>query len=72
MKLTEDNHNDTAREIQINNFSDEIGNYLTNSFLQSNSNEIVSEQLQSCLLDTKRTNKDQFQIVLTVDYIKDC
>jgi hypothetical protein len=71
MKLTLKNHNDNARMIQRDNFEMEISNFLTNSILRNVENDILDTQLSSCTLDVKEINKDSFQIVLNVDYVRD-
>jgi len=71
MKLTLKNHNDNARMIQRDNFEMEISDFLTNSILRNVENDILDTQLSSCTLDVKEINKDSFQIVLNVDYVRD-
>jgi len=71
MKLTLKNHNDNARMIQRDNFEMEISDFLTNSILRNVENDVLDTQLSSCTLDVKEVNKDSFQIVLNVDYVRD-
>jgi len=72
MKLTLKNHNDNARMIQRDNFEMEISDFLTNSILRNVENDVLDTQLSSCTLDVKEVNKDSFQIILNVDYVRDC
>jgi len=71
MKLTLKNHNDNARMIQRDNFEMEISDFLTNSILRNVENDVLDTQLSSCTLDVKEVNKDSFQIVINVDYVRD-
>ena len=72
MKLTLKNHNDNARMIQRDNFEMEISDFLTNSILRNVENDVLDTQLSSCTLDVKEVNNDSFQIVINVDYVRDC
>jgi hypothetical protein len=72
MKLTLKNHNENARMIQRDNFEMEISDFLTNSILRNVGNDVLDTQLSSCTLDVKEINKDSFEIVLNVDYVRDC
>ena len=72
MKLTLKNHNDNARMMQRDNFEMEISDFLTNSILRNVENDVLDTQLSSCTLDVKEVNNDSFQIILNVDYVRDC
>ena len=72
MKLTDENYNDSAREVQRYNFANEISEFLTHSIFKSHENKEVEIQLSTCTMDTKEVDNDSFQIVLNVNYVRDC
>ena len=66
-KLVEENYNDTAREIQENNFVETLCNKSLSATVWHD-DHIVCEQMHGCIIDHKKINDQQFQIILTVDY----
>ena len=70
MKLTEENYNDTARATQRNNFIEALCDKALSPMV-SHSDSIVEAQMQGCIIDEDKNNKDIFQVILTVEYIRD-
>ena len=70
MKLTEENYNDTARATQRNNFIEALCDKSLSAVVSHN-DMIVEGQMHSCIIDEDKSNKDIFQVILTVEYIRD-
>jgi hypothetical protein len=70
MKLTEENHNDTARKSQRNDFVESLNDKSLSPMI-SHTNNIVESQMHNCMVDEREVNKDTFQVILTVEYIRD-
>lgn len=70
MKLTEENYNDTARATQRNNFIEALCDKSLSAVVSHN-DMIVEGQMHSCIIDEKELDNDRFQVVLTVEYIRD-
>jgi len=70
MKLTEDNYNDTARKSQRHEFIEALCDKSL-SLMVSHNDNIVESQMHNCMVDEKEINKDTFQVLLTVEYIRD-
>ena len=70
MKLTEENYNDTARETQRSNFIEALCDKSLSAVVSHN-DMIVEGQMHSCIIDEKELDNDRFQVVLTVEYIRD-
>ena len=41
------------------------------SLMVSHNDNIVESQMHNCMVDEKEINKDTFQVLLTVEYIRD-
>jgi hypothetical protein len=70
MILKEENYNDTARESQRHEFIEALCDKSLNLMVSHNDN-IVESQMHNCMIDEKEINKDTFQVILTVEYIRD-
>jgi hypothetical protein len=70
MKLTEEKHNDTARRNQRYEFVESLNDKALSRMISHNDN-IVESQMHNCMVDEREVNKDTFQVILTVEYIRD-
>ena len=70
MILKEENYNDTARKSQRHEFIESLCDKSLSPMISHNDN-IVESQMHNCMVDEREINNDTFQVILTVEYIRD-
>jgi len=70
MILKEENYNDTARKSQRHEFIESLCDKSL-SLMVSHNDNIVESQMHNCMVDEREINNDTFQVILTVEYIRD-
>ena len=70
MILKEENYNDTARKSQRHEFIEALCDKSLSPMISHNDN-IVESQMHNCMVDEREINNDTFQVILTVEYIRD-
>ena len=71
MKLTyTEDYNDIARDAQRNDFVNALCDKALSAVVSHN-DIIIESQMHSCTIDDVPVSKDQFKVILTVDYYRD-
>lgn len=71
MKLTyTEDYNDIARNLQRNNFVNALCDKSLCAVVSHN-DAIIESQMHNCIIDDVQVSKDQFKVILTVDYYRD-
>ena len=71
MKLTyTEDYNDIARNLQRNNFVNALFDKALCAVVSHN-DVIIESQMHNCIIDDMQVSKDQFKVILTVDYYRD-
>lgn len=71
MKLTyTEDYNDIARNSQRNDFVNALCDKALCAVVSHN-DVIIESQMHNCIIDDVQVSKDQFKVILTVDYYRD-
>ena len=72
MRLTEtEDYNDKARKQQEDNFINVLCDTSLGATVWHNDSDI-EEQMHNCIIDSRPVDEDKFQVILTVNYCRDC